>query len=269
MVGQKHAKKVISVAVYNHYKRIHSQHSESDTELPKANVLMIGPPGSGKTYLAQTLAKILDVPYAIADATALTEAGYVGEDVENILLRLISAADFDIDRAEHGIIYIDEIDKIARKGSNPSITRDVSGEGVQQGLLKIIEGCVANVPPQGGRKHPHQDFMQIKTHNILFMCGGAFEGMSEIIEKRVFKDTRKLGFKSSSEFSAPNNFSDKDLFKHIAAEDLLEYGFIPEFVGRLPVHVGLEQLDQDALIQVLTEIRFYALQKKLCLYNQS
>ena len=253
VVGQKYAKKVISVAVYNHYKRIHSQHNESDTELPKANVLMIGPPGSGKTYLAQTLAKILDVPYAIADATALTEAGYVGEDVENILLRLISAADFDIDRAEHGIIYIDEIDKIARKGSNPSITRDVSGEGVQQGLLKIIEGCVANVPPQGGRKHPHQEFMQIKTHNILFMCGGAFEGMSEIIEKRVFKDTRKLGFKSSSEFSSPTNFPEKDLFKHIAVEDLLEYGFIPEFVGRLPVHVGLEQLDQDALIQVLTE----------------
>ena len=239
VIGQPAAKKTLSVAVYNHYKRVWSNNQNNgDIELQKANILMFGPSGSGKTHLAQTLAKILDVPFAIADATSLTEAGYVGEDVENILLRLIQSADNDIKRAEHGIIYIDEIDKIARKNPNPSITRDVSGEGVQQGLLKIIEGCIANVPPQGGRKHPHQEFMQIKTDDILFMVGGAFEGMTEIIERRVRQDNFTLGFKTP---------------EHINADDLVEYGFIPEFVGRLPVPVTLDELLKDDLIKVLTE----------------
>jgi len=213
----------------------------------------LGPAGSGKTLLAQTLAKILDVPFAIADATSLTEAGYVGEDVENILLRLIQSADYDITRAEQGIIYIDEIDKIARKSPNPSITRDVSGEGVQQALLKIIEGCVANVPPQGGRKHPHQDFLQIRTDNILFMCGGAFEGLDRIVERRVFKERQAIGFKRSAEARAQRGDKEEDLLQYVTADDLLEYGFIPEFVGRLPVVVSLQSLDKAALVRVLTE----------------
>ena len=252
VVGQGRAKKVLSVAVYNHYKRVWSNQKQEDIELQKANILMLGPAGSGKTLLAQTLAKTLDVPFAIADATSLTEAGYVGEDVENILLRLIQAADFEIARAEQGIIYIDEIDKIARKGPNPSITRDVSGEGVQQALLKIIEGCVANVPPQGGRKHPHQEFLQIKTDNILFMCGGAFEGLSEIVKSRVWKDRLTIGFTGSTK-KAQDPEPNGDIKDMVCADDLLAYGFIPELVGRLPVVVSLRSLDKQALIKVLTE----------------
>ncbi|MCH7745340.1 MAG: ATP-dependent Clp protease ATP-binding subunit ClpX [Chloroflexi bacterium] len=221
VIAQEQAKKTLSVAVYNHYKRIWSNQKYGDVELQKANILLLGPSGSGKTHLAQTLARILDVPFAIADATSLTEAGYVGEDVENILLRLIQAADYDVTRAEQGIIYIDEIDKIARKSSNPSITRDVSGEGVQQALLKIIEGCIANVPPQGGRKHPHQDFLQIKTDNILFMCGGAFEGIDQIIEKRVFKDKQTIGFKSG--LSAKNGATTtENMIQYFTEDALLE-----------------------------------------------
>lgn len=253
VVGQEQAKKILSVAVYNHYKRIGSNQNSGEIELQKANILMLGPSGSGKTHLAQTLARILDVPFAIADATSLTEAGYVGEDVENILLRLIQAADYDVSRAEQGIIYIDEIDKIARKSPNPSITRDVSGEGVQQALLKIIEGCVANVPPQGGRKHPHQDFLQIKTDNILFMCGGAFEGMEEIVNKRVYKDRQSIGFKIGDGGKWAKKEADSSVLQYVVADDLLDYGFIPEFIGRLPVVASLLALDKSALIKVLTE----------------
>ncbi|TAK35207.1 MAG: ATP-dependent Clp protease ATP-binding subunit ClpX [Chloroflexota bacterium] len=255
VVGQERAKKVLSVAVYNHYKRIGANVASSDEiELQKSNILLVGPTGCGKTLLAQTLARILDVPFTIADATALTEAGYVGEDVENILLHLIQAADYDMARAERGIVYIDEIDKIARKGDNPSITRDVSGEGVQQALLKIIEGTVASVPPQGGRKHPHQDFIQINTGNILFICGGAFEGLDKIVHRRVTKHKQLMGFKADVATKISPSSSDS-LLKELTHDDLLGYGLIPEFVGRLPVLVSLEGLTKEDLIRILTEPR--------------